>query len=70
MMQLGIAVHPTAVVEQARVIRRDALRERFHGSLDLCVADGRVAEEDAIVNQRTDHIEDQADVLTRVSPIS
>jgi len=37
-------------------------KERFHGSLDLGVADGRVAEEDTVMNQRADHIEDQADV--------
>jgi hypothetical protein len=62
MMQRWIAGHAAAVLEQAGVVRRDALQERFHGPLDLRVADGRVAEEDAVVNQRTDHIEDQRDV--------
>jgi hypothetical protein len=33
MMQLGIAVPATAGLEQARVVRRDALQERFHRPL-------------------------------------
>ena len=74
MMQLGIALHATAVLEQARIVRRNALQERFHGPLDLGVADGRVAEEDTVVHKGGDHVEDQPDVYiateipSRLSP--
>jgi cysteine synthase len=37
MMELGIALHATAVLEQPRIVDRNAPQQRFHRPLDLGV---------------------------------
>ena len=69
MMELGVAAHAAAVLQQPRVVGGDALQERFDRALDLGVARGRVPEQRAVVDERADQVEDQVavDVLAQVA---
>jgi hypothetical protein len=58
-MQLGIAAHAPAVLEQSRIVGRNASEERFDDPLDLGVTRACVAEQLTIVDQRSDQIQDQ-----------
>jgi Zn-dependent alcohol dehydrogenase len=57
-MQLGIAAHAAAVLQQARIVGGDALQERFDRALDLGATSGRVTKQRAIVRW----------IMTLVSP--
>ena len=51
-----------AVLEQPRIVGRDALQQRFHHALDLGIAGRCVAEQGAVVDQRSDQVENQLEV--------
>jgi hypothetical protein len=57
-MQLGIAAHAAAVLQQPRIVSGDALQERFDRALDLGATSGRVTKQRAIVRW----------IMTLVSP--
>jgi EmrB/QacA subfamily drug resistance transporter len=65
MMERGIALHATAVLEQPRIIDGDALEQRLDRALDLGVGRARVPEQRPVVDERSDQIEDQVAVHVR-----
>ena len=50
-MQLGIAAQAAAVLEQSRIVGRDALEECLDRALNLGVTGGRVTKQRAVVDQ-------------------
>jgi hypothetical protein len=68
-MQLGIAAAAATLLEQPRIVGGDPLQQRLDRALDLDVARSRVAEQRAIVDQRTEQVEDQiaVDVVAQVA---
>ena len=61
-MQLWVAAQAAAVLEQRRIVAGDPAQQRFDSALYLDVARGRVSEQGAVMHERTDQVEDQAEV--------
>jgi MFS family permease len=61
--------HQLAVLEQMRVVGRDALHQRLDRALDLSVARAGMAEQRTVVDQRSEQVHDQVavDVLPKVA---
>ena len=61
-MQLRIAAHTPAVLEQSRIVRGYALEERLDRACNFDIARWRMTEQDPVVDRRADQIEDQVKI--------
>ena len=61
-MELGIAAQPATVLEQRRIVGRDALEKSFDGLLDLGITGRSMPEQGSVVDQRAEQVENQVEV--------